>query len=166
MADLIAVAFDDLAKAFDLRAELLRMQSDYLIDMEDVVVATRDAKGKVKLHQATNLTAIGAASGSFWGLLLGAIFLSPLFGAAVGAGLGALSGKLADIGINDDFMRRLSEGLPNGGSAIFVLVRKVTPDRVKERLEPFRGEGTVLQTSLTVDQEDALREALQPEPTS
>ncbi|MCE8442569.1 DUF1269 domain-containing protein, partial [Rhodovulum sulfidophilum] len=80
MADLIAVAFDDESKAFDMRGEMVRMQKDYLLDMEDVVVVTRDAEGKVKLHQAVNLTAAGAVGGSFWGLLIGLLFLNPLLG--------------------------------------------------------------------------------------
>lgn len=98
MANLVAVTFQDETTAFGLRAALGKLQKEYLIDMEDVVVVTRDDKGKVKLHQATNLTAAGAIGGSFWGLLIGMIFLNPLLGAAVGAGAGALSGRLTDLG--------------------------------------------------------------------
>ena len=72
-----------------MRAELAKLQAQYLIEMEDAVVVTRDAKGKVQLHQAMNLTAAGAASGGFWGMLIGMLFLNPLVGAAVGAGSGA-----------------------------------------------------------------------------
>jgi uncharacterized membrane protein len=166
MADLIAVTFDEPSLAFDLRAELVRLQGEYLIQMEDAVVVTRSDAGKIQLHQATNLTAMGAVGGSFWGLLLGTLLLSPLLGAAVGAGVGALSGKLADIGINDDFMRRVGESLPAGGAAVFVLVKKATPDKVLARLHAFQGKGTVLQSSLTADQEDALRKALEEAPVS
>ena len=63
------------------------MQKEYLIDMGDFVVVTKDDKGKVKLHQAKNLTALGAVSGGLWGTLIGLIFLNPLLGAAVGAGV-------------------------------------------------------------------------------
>ena len=86
MSDLIVIAFDDETTAFAMRAELAKMQKEYLIDMGDVVVVTKDDKGKVKLHQAQNLTALGAVSGGFWGMLIGLIFLSPLLGAMVGAG--------------------------------------------------------------------------------
>ena len=87
-----------------MRAELGKMQKEYLIEMDDVVVVTKDDKGKVKLHQPQNLTALGAVSGGFWGTLIGLIFLNPLLGAAVGAGAGAVSGALTDIGINNDMM--------------------------------------------------------------
>ena len=127
--------------------------------MEDAVVVTKDDNGKVKLHQASNITAAGALSGSFWGMLIGMLFFNPLAGAAIGAGAGALSGKLIDIGINDDFMKELAETFTPGTSGLFVLVRKSTPDKVLEALKGFGGK--VLKTSLTADKEEALQKALE-----
>jgi len=158
MSDLIVVAFDDEHKAFDLRAQLSRLQKEYLIEMDDVVVVTRNEKGKVRLHQAVNLTGLGAVGGGFWGLLIGLIFLNPLLGAAVGAGAGAVSGALADVGINDQFMKELGKTLTPGSSALFVMVRKATPDKVAEALKGFGGK--VLRTSLTKDREEELQQVL------
>ena len=141
-----------------MRAELVKLQKEYLIEMEDVVVVTKDGKGKVKLHQAMNLTAAGAMGGSFWGMLIGMIFLNPLVGAAVGAGAGALSGRLADVGIDDKFMQELGETLTPETSALFVLVRKATPDKVLEGLKKFKGK--VIKTSLTIDKEEELQKIL------
>ena len=81
-------------------------------------------------------------------------------GAAVGAASGALAGQLSDIGINDDFMRDTASALPPGGSAVFVLLRKMTADKVLERLQSFHHRGRVLQTSLSQQDEDRLRAAL------
>ncbi len=92
MSDLVVISFDDEHTAFEMRAELVKLQKEYLIEMEDVVVVTKDDKGKVKLHQAVNLTAAGAVGGTFWGMLIGMIFLNPLVGAAGGAGAGEVSG--------------------------------------------------------------------------
>ena len=161
MADLVAIGFEDPAKAFDLRARLAELQKEYLIDMEDVVVITRDDDGKVKLHQATNLTAAGAVGGSFWGMLIGMLFLNPLLGLAVGAGSGALSGYLTDIGVDDNFMKSVGEDLKPGGAALFVLVRKATGDKIIERLKDFAGTGHVIQTSLSKTPEDELRAVLE-----
>ncbi len=159
MSNLVVIGFDDDTSAFEMRAELAKMQKEYLIEMEDVVVVTKDENDKVKLHQAVNLTASGAVGGSFWGMLIGFLFLNPLAGAAVGAGAGALSGKLADIGINDKFMKDLGESFKPGTSALCVLVRKATPDKVLEGLKQFKG--TVIQTSLTKDKEEELRKVLE-----
>ncbi|MBK8454242.1 MAG: DUF1269 domain-containing protein [Thiofilum sp.] len=158
MSALVAIAFKDEKSAFELREKLVSMQKEYLIDLEDAVVVTKNADGKVKLHQAVNLTAAGAVSGSFWGMLIGMLFLNPILGAAVGAGAGALSGALSDIGINDNFMKELGSSIAQGGSVLFVLVRSATTDKVLEGIKGFGG--TVLKTSLTKDQEDQLREVL------
>ena len=161
MSDLFVISFDDENTAFAMRAELAKLQREYLIEMEDVVVVTKDDKGKVKLHQAHNLTASGAVSGGFWGTLIGMIFLNPLLGAAVGAGAGALSGALTDIGIKNDFMKEFAKSFNPGCSALFVLVRQVTADKVLEGLSEFKGKGKVLQTSLTKDKEEELRKVIE-----
>jgi uncharacterized membrane protein len=161
MSNLIAIVFEDNITAFEMRAALAKMQKEYLIEMDDAVVVTKDEKGKVKLHQAVNLTAAGALGGGFWGMLIGMLFLNPVLGMAVGAGAGALSGAVSDAGIDDKMIKGLAETFKPGHSALFVLVRKATPDKVLEGLEPFAGKGTVFQTSLDKDSEEALRAVLE-----
>lgn len=161
MSDLAVIVFNDETTAFEMRTALAKMQKEYLIELEDAVVVTKDAQNKVKLHQAVNLTAAGAAGGGFWGALIGLIFLNPLLGAAVGAGAGALSGKFSDIGVNDQMMKELAASFTPGSSALFVLVRKATTDKVLEGLKAFAGKGKVLKTSLKKDSEEALRKALE-----
>jgi uncharacterized membrane protein len=161
MSDLIVVAFDDDATAFAMRAELVKLQKEYLLEMEDVVVVTRSFDNKVQLHQVANMTTLGAVSGGFWGMMIGLLFLNPLLGAAVGAGAGALSGAYTDIGIDDTFMKGLGQGFTPGSAAVFVLVRKMTADKVIERLRAFDAKGRVLQTSLTHDDEASLRAAVE-----
>jgi uncharacterized membrane protein len=158
MTDLVVIAFNDQFKAEEVRTKLRKMQKEYLIDVEDAVVAVKDAAGKVKLHQMYNLTAMGAVSGGFWGSLVGLIFLNPLLGLAVGAGAGAVSGALTDVGINNDFMKQLAGSFTNGSSLLFVLVRKVTPDKVLAELQGSGGK--VVKTSLTHEQEAKLQAAL------
>ena len=91
MSTLVAIEYDDQFKAEEVRLALMKMQKDYLIDLADAVVAVKDQKGKVRLHQAVNLTAAGAMTGGFWGALIGLIFLNPLLGMAMGATAGAVS---------------------------------------------------------------------------
>ena len=158
MSDLIVIGYDDLFKAEETRLKLIKMQRDYLIDLEDAVVAVKDKDGKVKLNQAYPLTQMGAMGGGFWGALVGILFLNPLLGAAVGAGAGAISGALSDVGVNDKFMKELAQNFQPGTSALFVLVRKATPDKVLEELKGAGGK--VLQTSLSHEDESKLQAAL------
>ncbi|MCA8949860.1 MAG: DUF1269 domain-containing protein [Planctomycetes bacterium] len=159
MSELIVVAYPDPMQAEEVRLKLLRLQREYLVDLEDAVVVLRRDDGKVQLRQLHNLTASGAISGGFWGTLVGMLFLSPLLGLAVGAAAGAASGALADVGIDDAFLKQLGARLSPGGSALCVLVRKATPDRVIEQLRDFGGE--LMQTSLSHADEERLRAALQ-----
>ncbi len=158
MSTFAAIAYDDPQKALEVRLALVKLQREYLIDMEDAVVAVKNEEGKIKLHQAVNLTAAGAVSGGFWGSLIGLLFLNPLLGAAVGASAGAVSGALSDLGSSDEFMKKLADGLQPNTSVLFVLVRKATPDKVVDEIKQYGG--TVLQTSLSHDDEAKLQAAL------
>ena len=158
MADLLVVGYDDEHQADEVRLRLIKMQRDYLVDLADAVVAVRKADGKVELHQIHNLTAAGALSGGMWGALIGLLFLSPLLGFAIGAASGAVGGALTDIGINDNFMKELAGTLKPGASALFVLVRKITVDKVVEELQGTGGK--ILKTSLSHDDETRLQKAL------
>ena len=158
MSTFVAIEYDDPHKAQEVRLALVKLQREYLIDLEDAVVAVKDEEGKIKLHQAFNLTAAGAVSGGFWGTLIGLLFLNPLLGAAVGASAGAVSGALSDIGIDDNFMKQLADGLGPNTSVLFVLVRKATPDKVVDEIKQFGGK--VLQTSLSHEDQDKLQAAL------
>ena len=118
MSTLVVIGYNEIHKAEEVRLTLVKLQRDYLIDLEDAVAVTKDAKGKIKLHQTVNLTAAGATSGGFWGMLIGLMFLNPLLGLAVGASAGAVSGALVDLGINDQFMKDLAAAYPEQFGAV------------------------------------------------
>ena len=159
MSDLIVVGFDNELKADEVLHKLGEMQKEHLVDLEDGVVVIKNQKGKVKIKQAYDLVTSGALSGGVWGSLLGLLFLHPLLGVAAGLASGALSGALTDVGINDDFIKELGETIEPGTSALFLLVRKATPDKVLEELRPYGGK--LIQTSLSKSDEASLRAALE-----
>jgi uncharacterized membrane protein len=156
VSDLVAIAYSDLETARQVTANLAEAQKSHLITLDDAVIVERQADGKVKLHQPS-LTAAGAAGGALWGGLIGLIFFVPLFGMAIGAASGALAGKFSDTGVDDDFMKRLGSELEDGGAAVIVLVRDMTADKV---LPEIKIPGTVIQTSLSNEDEAALQAAL------
>jgi uncharacterized membrane protein len=167
MAELIVLGFDNTEEADRVLLKLSKLKKEYLIDIEDAVVAVRDEAGKVHLKQSINLVAAGATSGfltgGLWGTLVGLLFMNPaaglVLGGAIGAGAGALTGSLVDYGINDDFIKSLAETLPVNSSALFILVRKVQPEKVLAELSGIKAK--VLRTSLSPDQEKKLQEALE-----
>src|SRR5215469_14249246 len=158
MSNLIVVAYPDEYRAAEVLAALRRMNKEYLVDLDDACYVTKDASGKIKLHQNTSLAGAGAAWGGLWGMLIGLLFFVPFLGQAIGAGLGALSGKLSDYGIDDKFAKQIAATLQPNTSAIFMLVRRATPDKVIPELSQYGG--TILQTSLPKETEAKLQEAL------
>jgi uncharacterized membrane protein len=166
MADLICVAFDDPTTADRALTELTALQKEFVIELKDACVVVRTPDGEVHLHQSMPLVKTGATyggtSGALWGGLIGLLFLNPLaglaIGAAAGAASGALAGKLSDYGIPDDFIKQLGGTIKPNSSALFLLVQKVTADKVLPRVAGFKGR--VLKTSLSEEREKRLREAL------
>ncbi len=166
MSDLVCIAFKDPNTADLALNKLQGMQKEYLIDLEDACIVVRDASGKVHLKQSVQLVksaAIGGAGfGALWGTMIGLLFLNPLAGLIIGAGVGAgssaLAASMADYCISDDFMRQLGSTLEPNTSALFVLFRRVNADKVLPELSQFNGR--VLKTSLSNRDEQRLREAL------
>jgi uncharacterized membrane protein len=158
MSDLIVIVYPSEEKAEEVRQRLFKLQKEYLITINDAVIAVKTDAGAVKLNQLVNTTAVGAASGSFWGLLIGVLFLNPIVGVALGAASGALGGALSDFGINDNFMKELAANIQPGNAALFVLIKNMTADKVLKEIQDAGG--TVLKTSLDESKEQVLRDAL------
>jgi uncharacterized membrane protein len=157
MSNLVAIAYDDVEQAQAVTETLGGLMKEHSIELEDAVIVEHRPGGKIKLHQPS-MAGLGAASGALWGGLIGLIFFVPLFGLAIGAASGAAAGALSDHGIDDNFMKELGDKLPEGGAAVFVLVRQATADKVVPEIAKYGGH--VIQSSLSDDQETALQEAL------
>ena len=94
----------------------------------------------------------------FWGLLFGLLFFVPVLGIAVGAGLGALMGKVEKTGIDREFQDQVKEMVKPGTSALFLVIDKVTPDKAIAAMQKYGG--TVLKSSLSQSAEAELQNAL------
>jgi uncharacterized membrane protein len=158
MSDLIAIVYPSEAKAEEVRQHLLKLQKEYLISINDAVIAVKTHDGNIKLNQLVNTTAMGAMTGSFWGLLIGVLFLNPILGVAVGAASGALGGALTDFGIDDNFMKNLAASIHPNDAVLFVLIKSMTADKVLNEIKSAGG--VVLKTSLDETKEKMLRDAL------
>jgi uncharacterized membrane protein len=166
MSELISIVYPYENTAGEVRSTLVRLQKEHLIELDDAVAVIKGNDGTVRIDQAVPLTSAGAASGAIsgglWGTLIGMLFFAPLLGFAVGsiggAIGGAVSGKMSDYGIDDELMKQLGAQFQPGSSALFVLVRKATPDKVLDEIKQYGGK--VLRTSLTRQQEEALQAAL------
>jgi len=150
-----AIAFDHRDRAAEVRGEFLQLQREHCIDLEDAVVVVRETTGKLKVKHLNPVSTKGVVGGSLTGLLVGSLFFHPLLGAAVGAAAEAFSAALADLTLDEAFVREIASVLEPDTSALFVLVRRVNVDKMQEQMEGMGGK--VLMTSLTEEQETALQ---------
>lgn len=160
MATLSAWKFESAEGAAQSEAVLQGLQSQGLIVIHDAATVSWPAdKKKPKTTQLHSLTGAGALGGAFWGFLFGLIFFVPFLGLAVGAAIGAFSGSLADVGIDDSFIASVREQVTPGTSALFLLSENAVIDKVRDAFPDMHAE--LIQTNLSKDQEDKLREAFE-----
>ncbi len=154
-SNLTVVVFDDELKAEEARLKLLKLQREGFIELEDAVVVVKEQDGTAKYHQMHTMARKGGVAGSITGVIVGSILLHPLIGVVFGAVMGAASASLYDVGIDDRFMRELSERFEPGCSALFTLVRKADPERAAEEFLGFGGK--VLVNSVSKEEEAAIQ---------
>ena len=157
MAAVTVLKFSEPDGAEKALSQIQALQKEHLIKLLDAaIVSWPHGKKSPKTRQLIDLVTVGAMGGMFWGLLLGVIFLTPLFGMAIGAAFGAMGGAFRDYGIDDDFIKRVRSAVTEGTSALFLMTSDAVIDRVSERMKSFKFE--ILATNLTKEQEDQLRE--------
>ena len=158
MSDLIAIGYPDETTALEAAKEAEALAAELIIQPDAIAAIVRDKEGKYKVSTNHHLVSGGATWGMFWGLLFGLLFFIPVLGMAVGAGFGALMGKIEKTGVNKEFQDQVRDMLKPGTSALFLVVEKVTPDKAVDALSQYGG--TVLKSSLSKDAEAELQDAL------
>jgi uncharacterized membrane protein len=155
VADLIAIGYPDETTAIQAADEAERLSSELIIQPDAIAAIICNKDGKFRVVTNHHEVAAGATWGGFWGLLFGLLFFVPILGIAIGAGFGALAGKLEKSGLDKEFQQQVREMLKPGTSALFLVVEKVTPDKAVEALSKFGG--TVLKSSLSKDAEEEIQ---------
>ena len=158
MGTLSVWRFDTAEGADQAVATLEDLSKQQLVTIFDgAVVSWKVGAKRPKTRQLHDLAGAGALGGAFWGLLFGLLFFVPLLGLAIGAAAGALSGSLTDVGISNEFIKKVRDELTPGTSALFVLTRDVVLDKVSAAFEGQKPH--LLFTNLSDEQEKVLREA-------
>ena len=162
MATLTALKFSTPEGAGQMLDKIQSLQKMQLIKLQDAAIVTWPVgKKSPKTKQLVNMAGMGAMQGAFWGMLFGLIFFVPFFGLAIGAAMGALGGKMADYGIDDNFIKQAREKVTEGTSALFLLTSDAVQDKVLAELKGFEFE--LISSNLTKEQEEQLKAAFAEE---
>jgi len=132
-----------------------------LIEIEDAVVVLRGMGEDIKIKQTQSLAGKYALGGAGIGFLAGMLLGDPIGGLVGGTAVGAISGKMKDLGIDDDFIEQTSQGLPPNSSALFLMGKATDWEEMLEKLRPYNA--LVAVTTLDEDKEKALKQALSRE---
>jgi len=161
MSNLIVIVFDDPEEAGKVRDTIRSVQHSGHIRLDDSAVVVKDTKGELHVkNEVDRGVKVGAVGGGLLGLLVGGIFF-PFAGLLAGTLIGALIGKAVDLGIDQKFIKEVSNALEPEKSALFIIVRDSNPDVAIAALKPYKG--TVFHTTLSPDQEENLRGVLKKE---
>jgi len=162
MATLVAIGYPDQGTAEQARETVQRLESELIIQADQVASISRDMEGKYHVHTTHGGASAGGGAvwGGFWGFLFGLLFFIPFAGLALGAGMGALFGHFGEKGIDKAFQEQVREHLQPGTSALFMVIEQATPDKAIGALQQFGG--TVIKTSLSDEDTKKLQDALQP----
>ncbi len=159
MSDLIVVTYPDEARAAAVMKELRRLRSQDLIDLDDGGYVTKDRSGRIMLYEAVPLgSKTSKVSRLLYGDLAGTLMMMPYPEETRGDLPGSMHDIIGKYGIDPDFVARFEDQMTPGSSAICVLVRKSTPEKVLSEVSKFGG--SVLRTSLPREKEAQLEQTL------
>ena len=157
---LLAIELDDALRAQEALLASLRLHQRQTIRIEDAAIVTKDAGGRIRIHQTRDVgTGQGAMAGTWLGMFAGLLFMVPLVGAALGAAIGGIWAKLRDIGISDREMKEMGEGLAPGSAALFLLFEPLATTTLVREMHRFNGK--VLRSTLPDDLTEEIAAALE-----
>ena len=147
---LLAMEFDGSLRAQEALLASLGLHQREAIRIEDAAIVSKDAAGRIRIHQTRDVgPGQGAMAGTWVGMLAGLLFMMPLVGAALGAAIGGIWAKLRDIGISDREMKEMGETLEPGSAALFLLFEPLATTSLVRELRRFNGR--VLRSTLPDD---------------
>ena len=158
MSQLIVITFDNQEDAGKALKSLRQVEKSGRLKLVDTAVVVKDAEGKTHVkNEVSSGTETGAVVGGILGPFL--TFAFPLAGIAIGAGAGALIGKMFDTGVDQKFVKDVQAALQPNQSALFLVGDSGDPSAVLAALRSYQGQ--VYQTTLSTELEEQLRKALE-----
>ena len=160
---LVAISFPDQFRANEFLTAAARLVSKHQLVAKDAVFVRKDDEGKAHVKETRDLQpGTTAASTGLWTAFIGALFGGPIglvVGGAIGAGAGALTAKIVDLGIPDEWVAWLKEAVEPGHTVLAILVTDFDREALLAELERFHG-ARLLYGNLPPDFMAKVREAL------
>jgi uncharacterized membrane protein len=160
MSNIVALAFEGKETAKGMLNDLNKLQDEGHIEILDAVIASRGVSKNIEITQTQSDKGKFAKRGTGIGFLAGLLLGGPILGAAGGAAIGAITGSMKDVGIDDNFINEIAQGVAPNTSMLFLMVQNAD-EKVLAYLKPFKAR--VLTTSLPEEEEKRLQKLLETE---
>jgi uncharacterized membrane protein len=155
-----AIAYDDMGRAEQVRAEIVRpgLDQPYFL-LQDVAVVVRHPDGSFTVDHKPFPTVPNILGVTVAGFLAGLVMGAPLTGAAVGALLGSVgAGAAASAGIDENFVREAEALMKPGTSALFILDAEGDMNVILHKIRGLGG--TVLKTNVDPERAKLIQSTL------
>lgn len=140
---LVGISFPDTFRAQEFMTAAARMAAQGSFVLRDVVMVVKDEAGKTVVHETTDpQPGRSALSGAMWAGLFGLILGGPvgwIAGIAVGAGAGAVTAKIVDLGISDEWVAWFRAAVQPGRATVALLVEDLDRNALVQEAGRFAG---------------------------
>jgi len=140
---LVGIAFDDVFRAQEFLTEATRLAAQGRLKLRDAVTIIKNEQGRTVVHETIDPSpGRTAISGGLWAGLFGLILGGPVgwvAGMALGAGAGAITAKLVDLGISDEWEHWFRETIQPGNCMVALLVTDLDRNALVEEAARFTG---------------------------
>jgi uncharacterized membrane protein len=155
---LVAIGYADMETAAAAMEELEHLERDFMIRRDEVATIVRHDHGTFKIETNAVSTGGDPSWAMLWTTLFASLFFAPLLKMPIGADLAPIVRKVEQAGVDPEFAARARDMVTPETSALFVLLRRITPDQLVSALEVFGG--TVLECEIPPQAETILTEIL------
>ena len=164
---LFGVSFDDMFRAEEFLLALRGMAARGELKLNDAVVVYKTDDDAVRVRETTDLQPmVTAVRGAMWTGLLGLLIAGPIgwiAGMGIGAGAGAITAKVVDIGIPDEWVDWFKNAVRPHTSTVVALASEVDLAALYREAQRFAG-AELVHTTLRPGALADLTAALQAHP--
>jgi uncharacterized membrane protein len=140
---IVGISFEDRFRAHEFMTAASRLGSKHLLRVHDAVIVTKDDNGHTHVVETVDPSpGRAAASGAMWAGLIGLFVAGPvgwLAGGVIGAGAGAVTAKVVDFGIPDEWVAWFRDAVEAGTTTVVLLLTDVYIDALVTEAERFAG---------------------------
>lgn len=138
---LVGVSLPDSHRAQEFLTAATRLGVQGSLKLKDAVIVVKDDEGRTSVRETIDpQPGQSALSSGVWTSLLGLILGGPvgwLVGGAVGAGVGAVTAKVVDLGIPDEWVSWFREAVQPGTTNVVLLLEDLDVGALATELTRF-----------------------------